>query len=451
MSIPTKFLSFFAACLFFANVSAQVFCASSPTGYGRNATGGAGGAVVTVGTVAALKSALQASAPAVIIVTQDLNFGANDMISVKVTNKTLLGMPGVKLVQLNDKGILGFSSGSDNMIIRNLIFEGPSAWDMDGNDLLQNTECTNFWVDHCEFYDGMDGNFDNTNRADNVTVSWCKFGYKKPYRYLNQTGDGGGDHRLTNLIGGSGTNAPADGHFSITFQYCYWGDGCADRMPRARNAELHILNCYYNVTINDSCIVDANGTVGTRGRNISPTGISLTGGSNGTTCYIEGVHFKKIGTMAKASVESGNTASMKLVDCIPVSGKSLPANVGTTTTAPTYSYTALPASQVEAAVANADCGAGANLTVDVLGNVSSACAPNSVNEARVQTFEYSINKNILSVSGIEVSNISIFDTGGRKILSTDKNKINVSSLAKGVYPVSVKTKDQKIISKKIAF
>jgi pectate lyase len=362
MSNIRKILTIFSLIYSF-QAYAQDICMTAPVGFGRNATGGEGGAVVTVNSVATLKTALTSSGKKIIVVTEDINFGANDFINNKITDKTLLGLPGVKLIQLGDNGILGLSGGSNNVIIRNLIFEGPSAWDCDGRDLIQNTGCTNLWVDHCEFYDGMDGNFDNTNTADNITISWCKFGYKKPYRYLNMTGDGSGDHRLTNLIGGSGTAKPADDHYSITFMFCYWGDGCIDRMPRARNAELHILNCYYNVTTKE--LHETGGS----GAEKNATGINLTGGSIGTTCYIEGCHFKKIGTMAKAGAESGNTASMKLEDCIPVSGKSLPANVGTATVKPTYPYNAIPASEVETAVLGLG-GAGATLIVTPDGLVS---------------------------------------------------------------------------------
>ncbi|MDR0810958.1 MAG: T9SS type A sorting domain-containing protein [Paludibacter sp.] len=448
--MKTLILSFslFLAAAF--SVSAQTapdYCMTAPVGFGRNATGGAGGTVVTVNTVAALRTALQSTAPAVIVVTQDLDFTADGMISVKVNNKTLLGLPGVKLIQNRtvaaSSGILGFSSGSSNFIIRNLIFEGPSAWDCDANDLIQNTNCTNLWVDHCEFYDGIDGNFDNTNNADNISISWCKFGYKKPYRYLNMTGDGSGDHRLTNLIGGSGTNAPADGHFSITFQYCYWADGCLDRMPRARNAELHILNCYYNVTTYNNSETDTGNTTSK-----STKGINLTGGSRGTTCYIEGVHFKKISTMAVCAAESGTTASMKLVDCIPVSGRTLPADVGTTTVAPTYPYTTLPAAQVEAAVTNA-CGAGATLNVDLQGNVSSACSTNAVNTSKSENFDYTIEGNYLKINSLDVEKITVFDVQGKKLISAAKNKINISSLAKGVYMLSTETKNKEILSRKI--
>lgn len=311
-------------------------------GYGRNATGGAGGSIVSVSTLSALKSALKSTAAATIIVTQDITFGEGDIIKVVATNKTLLGLKGVKLTttaRVANGGILQLSAGSDNVIIRNLIFSGPGAYDTDGNDLLQNVGCTNLWVDHCEFYDGVDGNFDNTKMADNVTISYCKFGYK----IAPLAGGSGGtdDHRFSNLVGSSSTDYPSDGKFSITFQYCYWSDGCKERMPRARNAELHILNCYYETSISGSLA------------------LGMEGGSKGTNCYVEGTYFKKVGQVYK-SYGTG-TQNVSFVNCL--NGTS---NVGTATK-PSYSYSALSVSQVEAEVT---ANAGANLTVTTDGKVS---------------------------------------------------------------------------------
>ena len=158
-------------------IKAQEYCMTAPTGFGNAATGGTGGTLVTVDNYADLKNYLTkpSSSSYIIIATKDIPFGDSEMIGV-TGNKTILGMPGVKLfltTQTNKSGILAL-------------------------------------------------------RGNN-----------------------------------------------ITFQYCYWAEGCIDRMPRARNAELHILNCYY--------------ATGPEGRN----GIGLGGGINGTTCYVEGCHFKK--------------------------------------------------------------------------------------------------------------------------------------------------------------
>jgi pectate lyase len=344
--------SLFTIVLLFIAVlaNAQDYCMTTPVGYGRNATGGAGGTVKTVKTVSELRSALTASGAAVIIVTEDITFGASEMINAAISNKTLLGLKGVKLIQNNDNGILGFSNNSSNVIIRNLIFEGPGAYDIDGQDLLSNNGCNNLWVDHCEFYDGLDGNFDNTNTSDNISISWCKFGYKKAPR-SGGTG-GSSDHRFTNLVGGSKTDAPSDGRRSVTFHYCYWTSGCKQRMPRARNADLHLLNCF-----NDS--PDASPVLG------------LGGGTKGLDCYVEGSVFENIKSMYgsyNGEKDDGGTHTLTYVDCS--STKSM-SNVGTAPK-PDYPYTALPKENVKAAITG-ECGAGATLDITSTGAISSPC------------------------------------------------------------------------------
>ncbi|GHV30886.1 hypothetical protein FACS1894177_04280 [Bacteroidia bacterium] len=409
--------------LFAALANAQDYCMKAPVGYGENATGGAGGNVVMVKTRTELSNALRASAPAVIIVTENIIFGENEMIKITVKDKTLLGMSGVRLIstaQVKNGGILQLSNGSNNVIIRNLIFEGPGAYDVDGNDLLSNAGCTNLWVDHCEFYDGVDGNFDNTNSADNITISWCKFGYNKPPK---AGGSGGSnDHRFSNLIGGDANAAPADGHYSITFQYCYWSDGCKERMPRARNAELHILNCYYNTDVSGSLA------------------LGLEGGAKGLDCYVEGTHFKKISSVYR-SYGSG-TKTLTYIDCL---GGTM-TDIGIAPK-PSYAYTAIPASEVEAAVTGAS-GAGATLIVNAAdGSISSFT---SVYTPRQKTGRWIQTINTIQIEDVQVKEICLYDLSGRKIRSVSGSPIlSLNSLDKGLYITSALSVDEKVFNKKI--
>jgi pectate lyase len=410
--------------LFLASLAnAQDYCMQAPVGYGGNATGGATGNVVTVKTRTELSDALRAPGPAVIIVTNNIVFGEGEIIKLAVQNKTLLGMSGVRLIstaQVKNGGILQLSDGSNNVIIRNLIFEGPGAYDTDGNDLLQNVGCTNLWVDHCEFYDGVDGNFDNTKTADNITISWCKFGYNNPPK---AGGSGGSnDHRFTNLVGGGASDAPADGHYSITFMYCYWSDGCKERMPRARNAELHILNCYYNTNVSGS------------------TALGLEGGTRGLDCYVEGSHFKEISNIYK-SYGSG-TKNLTYADCL---GGTM-TNIGTVSKPP-YSYNALPVAGVEAAVTGAS-GAGATLTVNAAdGSVSSLTSIHAPHQKTGQWIETSGN---IRIENVQVKEICLYHLTGTKIRCVFFSPVmNLSSLTKGLYIVSALSTDGKIFSKKI--
>lgn len=317
---------------------AQNYYMSAPEGFGASATGGGNATPVTVTTLAELTAKLKLTTPQVILVSGTINC---TYTSLQLNDKTIIGLPGARLVNLDQtaagSGILSLKPGSNNIIIRNLIFEGPGAYDVDGRDNLT-SEATNIWVDHCEFQDGMDGNFDNKGAADNVTVSWCKFTYLK----APKAGGSGGadDHRFSDLVGSSKTDAPSDGHYSITFKNCYWAEGCKERMPRARNAELHILNCYYNTSVSGSLA------------------IGLGGGDKNSTCYVEGTDFAKIGTAFKNYISTdGGIVGATFVNCLKAA-----ADYGDPVAKPTYTYTTLSVNDVAGYITNTSCGAECNVT-----------------------------------------------------------------------------------------
>lgn len=135
-----------------------------------------------------------------------------------------------------------FFSGCHNLILRNLIMEGPGSLDVGGYDLMALIDSTtHVWVDHCEFIDGEDGNLDITNLTDFITVSYCVFRYTD-HSYV---------HQNTNLIGSSDTyTSPGgltdDGKLNITWVANTWGAGCNSRMPMGRKGKIHLINNYYN-------------------------------------------------------------------------------------------------------------------------------------------------------------------------------------------------------------
>ena len=346
--LTALFLIFFLVCSI--SMSAVDYCASSAFGYGSSATGGGSATPVLVSSVSQLQSALNKGKNKVIIITADLTF--TSMLSVQDgSNVTLMALPGVKLISLqqdkSSSGILYIKRFS-NLIIRNLTFVGPGAYDCDGNDLLCLQDVTNAWVDHCDFQDGCDGNFDNKNGTDNVTVSWCRFRYLKAPR----SGGSGGtnDHRFTNLLGSSSSDKPSDGTYNMTWAYCWWDDGCKERMLRCRNASLHFLNCYWNSSVANYYI-----------------------GPENADCYIEGCTFEGAPKTAKIFYQNyGGKNGSKFINCTATKG--LPGNVSDrTVVTPGYSYTALTAAEAKTAVTNATCGAGATLTVTTAGAVSSTC------------------------------------------------------------------------------
>lgn len=172
-----------------------------------------------------------------------------------VENKSLIGMPGSCLV--NDKytlekdstGILFFER-CKNIIVQNVTFLGPGAFDRDANDNLCISRCEHVWVDHCDFQDSMDGNFDCAKGSDYITVSWCRFRYlKKPWPKLadDTNEDHNSDHRFSNLWGSSDREGEtSSGKLRTTFDHCWWDEGCRMRMPFVRFGKIHLLNCLYS-------------------------------------------------------------------------------------------------------------------------------------------------------------------------------------------------------------
>ncbi|MCR6639630.1 MAG: Ig-like domain-containing protein [Sporocytophaga sp.] len=219
-------------------------------------TGGGSATPKVVSTYADLKSALTTASVKVVHVQGTITFPTNGRITIQdQTGKTIIGLPNSKMVSVDmtasGSGIF-YIKRCTNFIMRNLTFEGPGAYDADGNDNLTLENCQNFWVDHCDFRDGMDGNFDIKTASDYISVTWCKFSYLKPPK---SGGSGGSnDHRYTNLIGSSDGATGDDGKLRVTFQYCWWGQGCVERMPRVRFGKIHLVNNLFNSTVSKSCI-----------------------------------------------------------------------------------------------------------------------------------------------------------------------------------------------------
>ena len=158
------------------------------------------------------------------------------------TRQIIINMTGDQNETYRKAGIF-VAKGCQNIIFRNLILVGPGSIDVGGSDLLSFAGGTrNCWVDHCEFIDGMDGNFDIGQKSDFNTVSWCTFSYTDR-SYM---------HQNTNLIGSS--DREATGYLNTTFAFNWWGTGCKQRMPMARVGKIHMLNNYFSCTTANNCI-----------------------------------------------------------------------------------------------------------------------------------------------------------------------------------------------------
>jgi len=332
----------FAIC----TLSAQAvnYCATQSWGYaGTNVTGGTN-APTLVTNESQLSTAL-GKAGSVIIITQDIT--VTNHISSDKNNLTIMALPGKRLISnkqnQSESGILYLKG--NNILIRNVTFVGPGAYDCDGWDNLCLDKATNVWVDHCDFQDGCDGNFDIKGKADNITVTWCRFRYLK----APKAGGSGGsdDHRFSNLVGSGSSDKPDDGTYNITYGFCWWDEGCKQRMTRCRNCLLHFLNCYWNSSVADYYV-----------------------GPENAKCYFEGCTFAgKANSASKIwSPFNGSTNYCTFVDCTG----NLPSNSGTVS-APGYAYEIETAATAKNMITNSTCGAGATLTVTTSAEVSSSC------------------------------------------------------------------------------
>lgn len=219
---------------------------NGPVGFGRNITGGNGKNPVTVKTAEALIAALSGTDAATVYVEGHITL--KNTIPVG-SNKTITGRNGAVISNLerNEHAGIFLLEGSSNIIIRNLTLKGPGAYDIDANhaDNISLVGAVNVWVDHCDVQDGIDGNMDVVDGSDNVCVSWTRFRYLIPSK---EGGTGGNDnHRNSNLIGGSNKSIDIDGgHLNCTFINCWWGEGCAERCPRVRFGQVHVVNSLYD-------------------------------------------------------------------------------------------------------------------------------------------------------------------------------------------------------------
>ncbi|MCQ2341903.1 MAG: hypothetical protein MJZ75_00210 [Paludibacteraceae bacterium] len=378
------------------------YCQSSAFGYGKSATGGGNATPTVITSLGSISSSNK-----VYVITQNITVSKMVKIS-KLSNITIIGMPGVKLISnkqdKDNSGILYFS-GCKNVIIRNLTFEGPGAYDCDGNDLLCFDGVTNAWVDHCDFQDGCDGNFDNKGTTDNVTVSWCRFRYLKAPK-AGGTG-GSDDHRYTNLLGSGSSDKPSDGTYNMTWAYCWWDSGCKERMVRCRNASLHFLNCYWNSSVANYYI-----------------------GPENVDCYLEGCYIEGKPSKANIFKSYGGKNGLTCKDCYSKNG--LPTASGRTVVIPTYSYETVSYTEAKTMVTNATCGAGATLTVTTAGAVSSSCDSGTPQPEAAPTLNDPSNKSQSVSTGSAIAAITFTASGTATAISVSNLPAGLSSAPNGL-------------------
>lgn len=344
-----------ASALSFGAFARSSFDSDAPVGWATvKSTPTGGGAISSsnykvVTTESEWKSALESSSVKHVFIKGSVKI--SNVYNVSVKDKTIYGLPGSELYNPNQKsnnGILVFKSGTNNVIMRNVTFRSAGAYDCDGYDNFCIEGGTNIWVDHCDFQDGVDGNFDIKNGANNISVSWCRFRY-----LLAPTSGGSGgsaDHRYTNLIGSSDSKTTDRGLLNVTFQLCWWDEGCKERMPRVRFGKVHILNCLFSSSVTSYCV----------------------GGGKESSVYVENSAFYNItaskGPYSKITSGAAATFTGSYYDssCKSYSDSKMNSLADGAAFKPSeyYKYPVYDASKIYSEITNqANCGAGATLNV----------------------------------------------------------------------------------------
>ena len=286
-------------------------------------TGGGNATPITVTTFADLQKYAKDSSPRVIYIDGTLGSGwsgtTGDRLNITGSNKTIIGLrPGTLL-----KAPIHISKAS-NIIVRNIVIQGPGsnadqAWD---NLTIENDGSKNIWIDHCEFWDGQDGNADVVKGADNVTFTWCIFGYKKK-----------STHNLSNLIGSSDNEPVSEGKLNVTYMFNWW-KAANQRKPRCRYGNVHVVN---NLLTGDASVTG---------------GTDVLGVSAGHMCTVRTERNVFINEANPIYTGNANgTGVNETIDNIFTNCSGNTKGTGTSFTPP-YDYTGfmLPASEVEAAV-----------------------------------------------------------------------------------------------------
>jgi uncharacterized repeat protein (TIGR02543 family) len=314
-------LTLMALLLSILRANSQDVC--SPIGWATQnggTTGGGSIAPITVTTLIDLQTQAKASGAKVIYVSGTMGADVSTRVAV-AANKTIIGLPGAKLIG-------GFDVKASNVIIRNMKVQGPGSVDVNGVDCItiDGSSTTNVWIDHCDIYDGQDGNLDITNGANYIAITWCKFSYTSA----------SSNHQFCNLLGNSDSKTSDRTKLKITMMYNWWTDGCVERMPRVRYGQVHVVNNLFDSKNASYCVragIEADILVEANYFDAVKTPIDLY--QNNFTAVTQKNNF--------FSGTSGNT------------------NGSGTAFTPPYALAITAAANVKALVSNATCGAGATM------------------------------------------------------------------------------------------
>jgi pectate lyase len=237
--------SFVLAIALFAVISAGSSVVAAPDfslkGYGTGTTGGAGGTMTTVTSVAELDAFAAAAdkntAARILNIKGKISYSGKPgyVIAIKRSrNITIQGdaTSGGELVNI------GFNLVDDtNVIVQNLYIH-EVLYDSDG---LTIDGCNKVWVNRCEMHskvgtgitvDTYDGLLDIKKGSTNVTISWCVLH----------------DHMKCSLIGHTDKTGNGDENITVTYHH-NWFLNTDGRNPSIRFGTAHLYNnIFENIT-----------------------------------------------------------------------------------------------------------------------------------------------------------------------------------------------------------
>jgi pectate lyase len=200
-------------------------------GFGRAATGGLGGCLYHVTTLAdagpgTLRDGLSRPEPLWIVFDLSGTIELSSNLDVS-SQKTIDGRG--RAVTLHDGGLV--IKGQSHVVVENLAFDGsgldPVAFpSTDAISVLAGSH--DIWIDHCSFSQYPDGLVDVTQASTDVTVSWSRF-----------------QNQVLVMLLGAGVEDTGDTVIRVTLHH-NWFDQTYYYHPRLRFGKAHTFDNFYD-------------------------------------------------------------------------------------------------------------------------------------------------------------------------------------------------------------
>jgi pectate lyase len=168
---------------------------SERQGWGKNATGGADGAVFHVTSLAdsgpgTLREALGKDEPLWIVFDVSGEIVLSSPLVPK-SNKTIDGRGQAINIRSKDHDVTGFKlNGVNNLILLSFTMDDRYPdWkkDSEGADGINIVDSTDVWIHHMRFARWRDGAIDMRGGVNKISVTWSRF--EKTFQALNWTGN----------------------------------------------------------------------------------------------------------------------------------------------------------------------------------------------------------------------------------------------------------------------